>query len=90
MLDSLGTGMQRKDLNKMVNKDLNKIFSYSLLVQLIICHLFVQQLEGLEKLFKFASEHMELNSDKWKDLNVTTWPRKECIKRSLQTDGYNS
>jgi len=50
--------------------------------------LFMQQLAGLENIVKYASLHTELKSDKWKDLNVTTWPREECIKSSLQTDGY--
>ncbi|KAM0837795.1 hypothetical protein ACQ4PT_061397 [Festuca glaucescens] len=44
-------------------------------------------LEGLENLFKYASLNMELKTDKWPDLNVTTWPREECITSSLQTDG---
>jgi hypothetical protein len=47
----------------------------------------MQQLEGIGNVFKYASLHMELKSDKWKDLNVTTWPREECIKSSLQTNG---
>ncbi|KAM0837799.1 hypothetical protein ACQ4PT_061397 [Festuca glaucescens] len=61
VLDSLGGGMDRKDLAAM--------------------------LEGLENLFKYASLNMELKTDKWPDLNVTTWPREECITSSLQTDG---
>ncbi|XP_044424551.1 uncharacterized protein [Triticum aestivum] len=44
-------------------------------------------LEGPEDLFKYASEHMELKSNKWTDLSVTTWKREEYIKSSLQTDG---
>jgi hypothetical protein len=47
-------------------------------------------MQGLENVFNFASHHMELKSDKWKDLKVTTWPRDECIKSSLQIDGYAS
>lgn len=57
---------------------------------LILCHLFMQQLQGLENVFKFVTPHIELKSDKWKDLNITTWPREECIQNSLQTDGYTS
>ncbi|EMS53247.1 hypothetical protein TRIUR3_09115 [Triticum urartu] len=44
-------------------------------------------LEGPENLFKYASEHMELKSNKWTDLSVTTWKREEYIKSSLETDG---
>ena len=50
----------------------------------------MQQLQGLENVFKFVSPHMELKSDKWKDLNITTWTREDCIEDSLQTDGYTS
>uniref|UniRef100_A0A453E9G3 Ubiquitin-like protease family profile domain-containing protein n=1 Tax=Aegilops tauschii subsp. strangulata TaxID=200361 RepID=A0A453E9G3_AEGTS len=44
-------------------------------------------LEGLESVFKFASVHIELKSDKWKDLDISTWPRQERIKSTLQTNG---
>ncbi|KAE8815056.1 hypothetical protein D1007_07559 [Hordeum vulgare] len=44
-------------------------------------------LEGLENVFQYASLQIELKFDKWKDVNITAWPREECIKRSLQTDG---
>uniref|UniRef100_A0A453E9H1 Uncharacterized protein n=1 Tax=Aegilops tauschii subsp. strangulata TaxID=200361 RepID=A0A453E9H1_AEGTS len=47
-------------------------------------------LEGLESVFKFASVHIELKSDKWKDLDISTWPRQERIKSTLQTNGYTS
>lgn len=63
------------------------IFCDPSVVMLIFCHLFVQQVEGLQNLFKYASLNMELKADKWPDLNVTTWPREECITSSLQTDG---
>jgi hypothetical protein len=49
----------------------------------------MQQLQGLENVLKIASHHMELKFDKWKDVNVTSWQREECVKRRLQTDGYN-
>jgi hypothetical protein len=49
----------------------------------------MQQLQGLENVLKIASRHMELKFDKWKDVNVTSWQREECVKRRLQTDGYN-
>ncbi|KAE8788755.1 hypothetical protein D1007_37181 [Hordeum vulgare] len=45
------------------------------------------QLEGLENLFKYTSKHMELKSDKWIDLNVTTWKREEHINNTPQKDG---
>ncbi|XP_044947631.1 uncharacterized protein LOC123396939 [Hordeum vulgare subsp. vulgare] len=61
VLDSLGPGMNRKDLTAM--------------------------LEGLENVFQYASLQIELKFDKWKDINITAWPREECIKSSLQTDG---
>ena len=50
----------------------------------------MQKLEGLENVFQYASLQIELKFDKWKDVNITTWPREECIKSSLQTDGYTS
>ncbi|XP_044378834.1 uncharacterized protein [Triticum aestivum] len=50
----------------------------------------IDTLEGLEDLFKYASKHMELKSDKWTNLDVTTWKREEYIKSGLQTDGYAS
>uniref|UniRef100_A0A8R7TS14 Ubiquitin-like protease family profile domain-containing protein n=1 Tax=Triticum urartu TaxID=4572 RepID=A0A8R7TS14_TRIUA len=62
VLDSVGPGMNRKDLTAM--------------------------LKGLENVFQYAKLQMELKSDKWKDLNISAWPREECIKRRLQTDGY--
>ena len=68
----------------------DKIFSYLSPVMLILFHLFVQQLKGLEDLFKYAAKHMEVKSYKWRDLNVTNWKREECIKGRLQTDGYAS
>ena len=48
----------------------------------------MQQLKGLENVFQYAKLQMELKSDKWKDLNISAWPREECIKKRLQTDGY--
>ena len=57
-------------------------------MMLIHCHLFMQQLEGLEHIFQYALLQIELKSDKWKKLNITTWRREECIKSRLQTDGY--
>ncbi|KAE8777490.1 hypothetical protein D1007_49721 [Hordeum vulgare] len=62
VLDSLGPGMNRKDLTAM--------------------------LKGLENVFQYASLQIQLKFDKWKDVKITAWPREECIKRSLQTDGF--
>jgi hypothetical protein len=50
----------------------SQLENYSSLAMLIICHLFVQQLEGLENIFKLSSLHMELKFDEWKDLTITT------------------
>uniref|UniRef100_A0A8R7K158 Ubiquitin-like protease family profile domain-containing protein n=1 Tax=Triticum urartu TaxID=4572 RepID=A0A8R7K158_TRIUA len=43
-------------------------------------------LKGLENVFEYASLQMELNTDKWKDLNISAWPREEYIKSTLQRD----
>ena len=55
---------------------------------LILCHLFIQQLKGLENVFEYASLQVELKTDKWKDLNISAWPREEYIKSRMQRDGY--
>lgn len=50
----------------------------------------MQQLDGLENILQYASLQIELKSDNWKDLNITTWPREECIESTLHKDGYTS
>ncbi|KAL6845513.1 hypothetical protein ACP4OV_025008 [Aristida adscensionis] len=43
--------------------------------------------KGLHRHIKLAAQHKELNRDKWKDLEVATWPIIEKFEQPIQKDG---
>ncbi|XP_014751355.1 uncharacterized protein LOC104581418 isoform X2 [Brachypodium distachyon] len=79
------TSLVSKLIQDCANKPKDEIPEW--IVERVKKYLEHDMLVAVEKLFKIASQQKELNSDKWKDLNVTSWSREECIKSTMQTDG---